>query len=226
MKVFIIEDEPKIVAFLKIGLKEHGYEVDAAYDGSSGLNHLSQNDCDILILDLVLPDANGLDLCKKIKEIKPELPILMLTSMGTTEDKVSGFEAGTDDYLTKPFEFKELVARIKALLKRSNIPAGKVNKLVVADLELDINKKSARRGSRNIDLTVKEYALLEFLMKNCDKVVSRSHIAEQVWDIGFDTGTNRIDVYINILRKKIDQDFEIKLIQTKIGMGYMLKSAD
>jgi two-component system, OmpR family, copper resistance phosphate regulon response regulator CusR len=190
------------------------------------LNHLSQNDCDILILDLVLPDANGLDLCKKIKEIKPELPILMLTSMGTTEDKVSGFEAGTDDYLTKPFEFKELVARIKALLKRSNIPAGKVNKLVVADLELDINKKSARRGSRNIDLTVKEYALLEFLMKNCDKVVSRSHIAEQVWDIGFDTGTNRIDVYINILRKKIDQDFEIKLIQTKIGMGYMLKSAD
>lgn len=226
MKVFIIEDEPKVVAFLKIGLKEHGYEVDAAYDGSSGLKYLAQNQCDILILDLVLPDASGLDLCKEIKEIKPELPILMLTAMGTTEDKVSGFEAGTDDYLTKPFEFKELVARIKALLKRSNIPAGKANKMVVADLELDMNRKMARRGSKDIDLTAKEYALLEFLMRNCDKVVSRSHIAEQVWDIGFDTGTNTIDVYINILRKKIDQGFDTKLIQTKIGMGYMLKSAE
>jgi DNA-binding response OmpR family regulator len=156
--------------------------------------------------------------------VQPNLPVLMLTALGTTDDKLNGFDAGTDDYLVKPFEFKELVARVRALIKRSTGIVQAPNKLVTADLELDLNKKTAKRGNKTIELTAKEYALIEFLMRNTNIVVSRSQIAEQVWDIGFDTGTNTIDVYINILRKKIDHGFENKLIHTKIGMGYILIS--
>lgn len=224
MRILIIEDETKVVSFVKEGLEEHGFEVDFASEGLVGEKKIVENSFDLVILDIKLPDINGFELCKRIKEIKPEIPVLMLTALGTTDDKLSGFDSGTDDYLVKPFEFKELVARIRALLRRTSNISQTFNKLIVADLELDLKTKLAKRGDKTIELTAKEYALLEFLMKNVNSVVSRSEIAENVWDIGFDTGTNTIDVYINILRKKIDHGFETKLIQTKIGMGYMLIS--
>lgn len=222
MKILLIEDEPKVVSFVKEGLEEHGFEVEFSYEGRIGEQKILDNYYDMLILDIILPDINGIELCKRIKELRPNIPILMLTALGTTDDKLSGFDAGTDDYLVKPFEFKELVARVRALLKRSANNFQSPNKLMVADLELDLNKKLAKRGSKTIELTAKEYALLQFLIKNVNVVVSRGEIAENVWDIGFDTGTNTIDVYINILRKKIDQGFDKKLIHTKIGMGYIL----
>lgn len=224
MRILIIEDETKVVSFVKEGLQEHEFEVDFAYEGLVGEKKLIENGYDLVILDIKLPDINGFELCKRIKEISPNIPVLMLTALGTTDDKLNGFDAGTDDYLVKPFEFKELVARVKALLKRTSNFSQNSNKLVVADLELDLKTKLAKRGNKTIELTAKEYALLEFLMKNVNTVVSRIEIAENVWDIGFDTGTNTIDVYINILRKKIDHGFDIKLIQTKIGMGYILVS--
>jgi DNA-binding response OmpR family regulator len=224
MKILIIEDEPKVVSFVKEGLEEHGFEVDSAVEGLSGEKRISETCYDLVILDIILPDIDGFELCRRIKAFQPNLPVLMLTALGTTDDKLNGFDAGTDDYLVKPFEFKELVARVRALIKRSTGIVQAPNKLVTADLELDLNKKTAKRGNKTIELTAKEYALIEFLMRNTNIVVSRSQIAEQVWDIGFDTGTNTIDVYINILRKKIDHGFENKLIHTKIGMGYILIS--
>lgn len=224
MRILIIEDETKVVSFVKEGLEEHGFEVDFASEGLVGEKKIVENSFDLVILDIKLPDINGFELCKRIKEIKPEIPVLMLTALGTTDDKLSGFDSGTDDYLVKPFEFKELVARVRALLRRTSGVSHSSSKLVVADLELDLKTKLAKRGDKTIELTAKEYALLEFLMKNVNSVVSRGEIAENVWDIGFDTGTNTIDVYINILRKKIDHGFDTKLIQTKIGMGYMLIS--
>jgi DNA-binding response OmpR family regulator len=224
VNILIIEDEIKVVSFIKEGLEEHGFEVVFAYEGLVGERKIVENNYDLVILDIILPDINGFELCKRIKDIRPNIPVLMLTALGTTDDKLNGFDAGTDDYLVKPFEFKELVARVRALLKRSSNIAQTTNKMVVADLELDLNKKIAKRGVKTIELTAKEYALLEFLMKNVNIVVSRVEIAENVWDIGFDTGTNTIDVYINILRKKIDHGFDSKLIHTKIGMGYMLIS--
>ncbi len=224
MRILIIEDETKVVSFVKEGLEEHGFEVDFASEGLVGEKKIIENSFDLVILDIKLPDIDGFELCKRIKEIKPDIPVLMLTALGTTDDKLYGFDSGTDDYLVKPFEFKELVARVRALLRRTSGVNHSLSKLVVADLELDLKTKLAKRGDKTIELTAKEYALLEFLMKNVNSVVSRGEIAENVWDIGFDTGTNTIDVYINILRKKIDHGFDTKLIQTKIGMGYMLIS--
>ncbi len=224
MRILIIEDEAKVVSFVKEGLEEHGFEVDFANEGLAGERKIAENVYDLVVLDIILPDINGFELCKRIKDVRPNLPVLMLTALGTTDDKLTGFDSGTDDYLVKPFEFKELVARIRALLKRSSGVAQPLSKLVVADLELDLKTKLAKRGNKTIELTAKEYALLEFLMKNVNTVVSRIEIAENVWDIGFDTGTNTIDVYINILRKKVDHGFDTKLIHTKIGMGYILVS--
>jgi len=222
MKILLVEDEPKVVEFIKKGLEEKGYEMEVAYDGQMGERLALKGKYDLIILDVILPYLNGYDLCKRIREKGLQIPILMLTALGTTEDKISGFDAGADDYLVKPFEFAELLARIKALSKRSSGLIQTSNLVKVADLELDLDKKSARRGDRSIELTAKEFALLEFLMTNKGKVVSRSEIAEKVWDITFDTGTNVVDVYINILRKKIDRDFEHKLIHTRIGLGYSL----
>jgi DNA-binding response OmpR family regulator len=207
-----------------MGLNEAGYEVDAAFDGQMGYRLATSRPFDLIILDVVLPIMNGFDVCRKIREKDVAIPILMLTALGTTDDKLDGFEAGADDYLVKPFEFMELLARIKALSKRSSAGYMVGNSLKVADLELDLNKKSAHRGNTTIDLTAKEYSLLEFLMRNKGRVVSRSEIAEKVWEITFDTGTNIVDVYINLLRKKIDRDFEQKLIQTRIGLGYTIDS--
>ena len=222
LKVLVVEDEPKVSAFIKSGLEENGCFVDTAYDGQIGQRLALSGAYDIIILDIIIPYINGLELCKIIKNAKPGTPILILTALGTTDDKVTGFESGADDYLVKPFEFKELLARIKALTRRSFGVSEVSNRLKVADLELDLNKKVAIRGGKTIGLTAKEYSLLEYFIRNKGRVVSRLDISEKVWDINFDTGTNVVDVYVNILRKKIDKDFSNKLIQTKVGMGYML----
>jgi DNA-binding response OmpR family regulator len=229
MNILVIEDEQKVAAFLKNGLEEQGYTVDLAYDGYTGEKLALNKDYNIILLDVIIPHTNGIDLCKKIKTIKSDLPILMLTALGTTDDKLIGFDAGADDYLIKPFEFRELLARIKALTKRSsgnnNQPYQAPNILKVGDLQLDIDKKVALRGDRTISLTAKEFSLLEYLMKNKGRVISRLAIAEHVWDVNFDTGTNVVEVYVNILRKKIDKDFPNKLIQTRIGLGYVIQES-
>lgn len=222
MNILIVEDEIKVADFLKKGLEEKGYNVEIAYDGQIGEKLALRNNYDILLLDVILPMINGYELCKRVREKKPLIPVLMLTALGTTEDKLNGFDSGADDYLVKPFEFNELLARIRALVKRATGIVHTSSILKVADLELNLDKKMARRGEKNIELTAKEFALLEFLMKNKGRVVSRIDIAEKVWDITFDTGTNVVDVYINILRKKLDKDFENKLIHTRIGLGYSL----
>ncbi len=224
MKILVVEDEPKVAAFIKQGLEEQGYEVDVVYDGQMGKKFAINKTYDIMLLDIIIPYINGIELCKQIKEEKSNMPILMLTALGTTEDKVSGFDSGADDYLVKPFEFKELLARIRALTKRSRGMNEVSNKLKIADLELDLNRKEAKRGDQIIELTAKEFALLEYFMRNRGRVVSRVDIVEKVWDLSFDTGTNIVDVYVNILRKKIDKNFEHKLIHTRIGMGYIFNN--
>ncbi len=225
MKILVIEDEPKVAEFIRKGLSESGYETDVAYDGEMGKRQALKNDYDLVILDVIIPHTNGLELCRQIRETKQNLPVLMLTALGTTEDKVAGFDAGADDYLVKPFEFRELLARIKALTKRAASGAIETsNKLKVADLELDLHKKIAIRGGQKIELTAKEFALLEFFMRNSGRVLSRNLITEKVWDINFDTNTNVVDVYVNILRKKIDKAFDTKLIHTKVGMGYIFEA--
>ncbi len=224
MKILVIEDEPKVASFIKQGLEEQSNNVTIAYDGFFGHKLATENEFDVIVLDLMIPYMNGLDLCKKLREEGIKTPILMLTALGTTDDKVTGLETGADDYLVKPFEFKELVARVRALSKRytDNVQLPKV--LKVADLEMNLDEKSVKRGGKYIDLTAKEFSLLEFLLRNKNRVVSRAEISEKVWDIHFDTGTNVIDVYVNFLRKKVDKEFERKLIQTMVGMGYVIKS--
>ncbi|NJK86974.1 MAG: response regulator transcription factor [Bacteroidales bacterium] len=222
MKILIVEDEPKVVDFIKRGLEENGYDTDIAYDGQIGEKLAVRNDYDLILLDVVLPLINGYELCKKIREKKPFTPVLMLTALGTTDDKVAGFDAGADDYLVKPFEFRELLARVKSLTKRGQVAQRSSKTIKVADLELNVEQKSAMRQNKKIELTAKEFSLLEFLMINKGRVLSRTDIAEKVWEITFDTGTNVVDVYINILRKKIDKDFDQKLIHTRIGHGYIL----
>ncbi len=221
MKILVVEDERKVAAFIQQGLEELGNQVDVAFDGLTGKKMAEEKRYDFLVLDLLLPGISGLEVCKALRAKQPRLPILMLTALGTSEDKLAGFDSGADDYLVKPFEFSELVARIKALVRRAN-PEMEGNKLVVGDLELDTDKKLAIRSGQIIALTAKEYSLLEYLMLNKGKVVSRQQIAGDVWDIHFDTGTNVVDVYVNFLRKKVDKDFDTKLIQTMIGMGYMI----
>ncbi|GAB3273253.1 response regulator transcription factor [Larkinella harenae] len=223
MKILVVEDEPKLASFVKKGLEEQSFEVDIAYDGHIGRNMAMGNNYDVIVLDVNVPKMNGYDLAKFLRSENVKTPILMLTAMGSLDNKVAGFEAGADDYLVKPFEFRELLARLRALSKRVIDTSLQANTLKVADLELDLNEKIARRGGKRIELTAKEFALLEYLMRNRSRVVSRIDIAEKVWDIHFDTGTNVIDVYVNFLRKKVDKDFPVKLIHTVIGMGYMLK---
>jgi two-component system copper resistance phosphate regulon response regulator CusR len=223
MRVLVVEDEPKLAEFVKKGLEENACNVDIAYDGQIGKNMALSNPYDVLVLDVNLPKINGFDLAQQLRQEQLGTPILMLTAMGSINDKLVGFGAGADDYLVKPFEFRELLVRLRALQRRSSDMMPQQNILKVADLELDMNEKVARRGQNTIDLTAREFALLEYLMRNRGRVVSRVDIAEKVWDIHFDTGTNTIDVYINFLRKKIDKDFTIKLIHTVVGMGYILK---
>ncbi len=221
MNILIVEDEPKVAAFIKNSLEEYQYTAEIAYDGLLAERMVMQYDFDLIILDVIIPHISGIDFCKRIKSIKPNLPVLMLSALGTTEDKIIGFDAGADDYLVKPFEIRELLARIKAINKRSGGSVQSGNKLIVSDLELDLDKKVALRGKQSINLTAKEFMLLEYLMRNKGRVLSRVDIAEKVWEVTFDTGTNVVDVYINILRKKIDRSFSNKLIHTRIGMGYI-----
>jgi len=226
MNILVVEDEQKVAAFLKDGLENQGYHVDVAFDGYTGEKLAANKKFDVILLDVILPVVNGIDLCKKIKALSPETPILMLTALGTTDDKLAGFDSGADDYLVKPFEFKELVARIKALTKRGRPSEhGKFvpSVLQAGDLKLDLDRKVALRGDKVISLTAKEFSLLEYLMRNKGKVVSRNDISQNVWDLNFDTGTNVVEVYVNILRKKIDKDFSSKLIQTRIGLGYVIQ---
>ncbi len=221
MKILIIEDEPRVASFIKEGLEEKEYETAVAYDGITGEKAALGEAVDLVILDLIIPGKDGIEVCKSVKNARPDLPVLMLTALSTTLDKVAGFDAGADDYLVKPFDFPELLARIKSLLKRSRSAPYQQETLRVADLELDLRRKVAIRGGRIIELTAKEFALLEYFMRNTGRVVSRADISEKVWDITYDTGTNIVEVYVNILRKKIDRDFETKLIHTRIGLGYI-----
>jgi two-component system copper resistance phosphate regulon response regulator CusR len=221
MRLLIIEDEKKIADFLRRGLKEEGYAADVASEGEQGHFLATTQDYDLIILDLMLPKIDGLSLCRKLRAEKITAPILILTVRDSVKDKVLGLDSGADDYLTKPFAFEELLARARALLRKREIPTPA--KLQVADLELDLADHNASRGGKDIVLTAKEYALLEYLMRNQGTVVTRTMISEHVWDINFDSFTNVIDVYISYLRKKIDQGQKKKLIQTVRGRGYCLK---
>lgn len=221
MKILVVEDEPKVATFIKHGLEENHYEADIVYDGRNAEKMALQYDYNLIIIDIIIPYVNGLDLCRTIKQNKPDVPVLMLTALGTTEDKLQGFDAGANDYLVKPFEFRELLARVKVLLKTHGKSHESSKKLVVADLELDLDRKAARRGGQSIELTAKEFLLLQYLMRNNGRVLSRNDIAENVWDMNYDFSTNVVDVYINFLRKKIDKGHEKKLINTRIGLGYI-----
>jgi two-component system, OmpR family, copper resistance phosphate regulon response regulator CusR len=223
-RILVVEDELKVATFIRKGLQTQSFEAEIASDGNEAKSLFSQGNFDLVILDLNLPDMSGLDVCTHIRQHNVHIPILMLTAMGTMADKLTGFEVGTDDYMVKPFDFMELLVRIKALLKRSQETNPVVEKLQVADLELDLEEKVARRGGKVIDLTAREFNLLEYLMRNRGRVVSKVDIAEKVWDINFDTGTNFIEVYINYLRNKVDKGFSSRLIHTVVGMGYMLKN--
>lgn len=223
MNILIVEDEQKVAAFISKGLEVHGFTTEVAYDGQIGLRKAQSLSFDLIILDVNLPLMNGFEVCKHLRETNVKTPVLMLTALGTTKDKVLGFDLGADDYLVKPFEFDELLARVKALIKRAKAAPLLENILRVADLELDSSSKIVKRNGVPVELTAKEFMLLEYLMRNKGKVLSRADIAEKIWDISFDTGTNIIDLYIFYLRKKIDKDFEPKLIHTQVGMGYVLK---
>jgi two-component system copper resistance phosphate regulon response regulator CusR len=224
-KILIVEDEHKVATFIKKGLEENLFSADIAHDGIVGKQMALKGNYDLVILDLNLPSLKGYEVCKGIRKKNLGVPILMLTALSTTEDKLNGFESGADDYLVKPFEFRELLARIKVLLKRTNKNNFSEAVIKITDLELNTETKIVKRKNTLVDLTAKEFALLELLMRNKGKVISRAEIAEKIWDINFDTGTNVIDVYINFLRKKIDKNHTNKLIHTYIGMGYTLKES-
>lgn len=223
MRILLVEDEVNVASFIKRGLNEEGFEVDVAFDGMMGLRLYDNKKYDVIVLDLNLPKINGFDLCRDIKDNDKSQPVLLLTALDSITDKEKGFGSGADDYLVKPFEFRELVLRLQALGRRIT-PFEESGKVIsVADLVLHTGAKVASRAGSVINLTSREYALLEYLMLNAGKIVSRVDIAEKVWDIRFDTNTNVIDVYINYLRKKIDVDHTKKLLHTVIGRGYMIK---
>lgn len=223
-RILLVEDEAKIADTLKFGLTENGYTVEVAYDGAIGLKVFENYSFDLVVLDINLPGLNGYELCKTIRAKNPHIPVIMLTALNSLNNKIEGYDAGADDYIIKPFEFKELQLKIRALLKRTlnqQLPTGNV--LSAGDLEMNMDSKEVKRGGKTINLTAKEFQLLEYLLRNKNRLVSRADIAINVWAIDFDTNTNVIDVYINYLRNKIDKPFDKKLIQTQVGMGYVLK---
>jgi DNA-binding response OmpR family regulator len=219
MRALVIEDNPKMAAAIAFGLEEQGYAVDVSHTGSEGEQAALRSEYDVVILDLMLPDRDGLDVCRDLRRQGLNTPILILSALSGTAVRVTGLNVGADDFLGKPFEFEELIARVRALLRRGQATESLV--LRVGDLELDLARRSAKRGDRHIPLTTKEFALLEYLMRNPDRVLTRAQISEHVWDINFDTSSNVIDVYISMLRRKIDKGFEKPLIHTIIGTGYL-----
>lgn len=223
MKILLVEDEPKVASFLHKGLSEHSHSVDTAADGLTGMRLALGNSYDLIILDNLLPGLSGLDVCRQVRALNSKVPILMLTALGETDDKIRGLDAGADDYLVKPFAFQELLARIRALSRRSHDALAADAVLQLADLTLSPSRKLVQRAGQTIQLTAREFALLEYLLLNQGRVVSRVDILEHVWETSFDTGSNVIDVYINFLRKKVDKDFIPKLIYTLVGMGYVMK---
>lgn len=221
--ILIVEDDKRVANLLKAGLEENGYQTSIAYDGVMALRLFRANDFQLVVSDIVLPRMDGFELCREIRKIHAGVPILMLTALGTTDDKLDGFDAGADDYMVKPFDFRELIARIRALLKRQKEPNSLLqDSLICADLRIDLNRKEVWRGDVLLHLSPKEYKLLVYLVENAGRVIARTEIAEKVWETHFDTGTNFIDVYINYLRKKVDRDFDVKLIHTRPGMGFIL----
>lgn len=221
--ILVIEDEKRVADLLKIGLEENGYQVMVAYDGEMGLRLFRTNAFELIISDIILPKRNGFELCQEIRKADEQIPILMLTALGTADDKLEGFDVGADDYMVKSFDFRELLARVKALLKRRAVTNVEVVKeLAYADLTINFERQEVTRNGVPIKLSPKEYNLLAYLVENAERVVSRVEIAEKVWNTHFDTGTNFIDVYINYLRKKMDKNFEVKLIHTKPGVGFIL----
>ncbi len=225
IKLLIIEDERKTAESLQQGLTEHDFIVHMALDGGQGLEMALSTHYDVIISDRMLPKMNGIEICRELRRMQIGTPILMLTALGTTDDKVYGLESGADDYLTKPFEFKELLARVRALLKRGAHFDATGRTLRAADLELGLDTKQVTRHGKLIELTAKEFGLLEFLLRNKGRVVSKAEISERVWGINFDTGTNVVEVYMNYLRKKVDRDFDTKLIHTHIGLGYVIRES-
>jgi two-component system copper resistance phosphate regulon response regulator CusR len=223
MNLLLVEDEPSVVSVISRGLTDEGFTVSIAPDGLIGKQMTLENQFDLIILDIMLPGINGLELCKIIKEQKPNTPIIMLTALGTTENVVNGLDNGADDYLIKPFKFAELFARIRMLLRRYHGVVSQDQIITIADLQINLSAKTVKRDQQEIVLTATEYRLLEYLAKNKSKILSRIDILENVWDIDFNLGTNVVDVYVNYLRKKIDKNSDQKLIHTAVGLGYILK---
>lgn len=223
MRILIVEDEKKVAAFIRRGLEQESYAVDVVHDGVEGEHYAEVNEYDCIILDIMLPGKSGLEMLQDLKSKGVKTPVILLTARDAVEDRVKGLTAGADDYLTKPFAFEELLARIKVLLRRGGYGAPV---LTYSDLTLDPATRKARRGDKEVDLTVKEYALLEYLLRNPERVLTRTLIAEHVWDQSFDSETNVVDVYINHLRNKLDKDPEKKLIHTVRGVGYVLKKEE
>ena len=223
MRILVVEDQKKMSGFLRKGLAEAGYSVDVAETGGAAEVLASENAYDLILLDVMLPDQNGLDTARHLRRDKYAGPILMLTALAGTKDKVHGLDAGADDYLAKPFAFEELLARVRALLRRNSPAQSAQTSLRFADLEMNLVTRKVTRADQEITLTAKEFSLLEFFLRNPNRPLSRTTIGEHVWDAHFDTESNVIDVYINLLRKKVDAPFKEKLIQTMIGVGYVLK---
>ena len=221
MRILVVEDDKKVAGFIKKGLEEESYAVDVAYDGEDGLHFGSEGQYDLIILDIMLPKIDGLEILSQLRDQGKDTPILLLTAKDAVDDKVAGLNKGADDYLTKPFAFSELLARVRVLLRRGK--AEVKTTLMISDLTLDLVSHKVNRGGDEIELTGKEYGLLEYFMRNQEKVLTRTMIAEHVWDYNFDTFTNVIDVYINHLRKKIDKGRESKLLHTLRGVGYIMK---
>jgi DNA-binding response OmpR family regulator len=219
INILIVEDEQRLAEILKKQLKESGFNVEIAFDGYIGKQLVERNRYNLIILDINLPLINGYDLCKEIRKTNSNIPIIILTALGTPDNRVAGFYVGADDYVIKPFDFRELLARINVFLKRSDA-TNMAEKLRIADLEMDLSTKTVTRANKKIDLTAKESSLLEIFLKNKEKLLTREFIIEHVWGIDFDPSTNIIDVYVNYLRKKIDKDYEPKLIHTKFGFGF------
>jgi heavy metal response regulator len=224
MRILVIEDEKKVASFIQRGLEAEHYQVDVAYDGEAGLLQVFDSDYDALILDVMLPKRDGVSILRDMRRRKLTTPVLMLTARDTIADKVAGLDQGADDYLTKPFAFEELLARLRALLRRGAPSLS--SELTFADLQLDLVTHQVTRAGKRVDLTAKEFALLEFFLRQPGRVLSRALIAQHVWGVDFDTFTNVIDVYVNYLRKKIDADFEPKLLHTVRGVGYVMKAPE